>query len=63
MVHLRQDCTHRHVVPKGPQGQACGPEPSTGGENKVWLSVVLVLVLQGLAEGHLLYAPDVLGSV
>lgn len=29
-----QDLTHGQVVLKGLQGQACGPEPSTDGENK-----------------------------
>lgn len=55
---LVQDLTHGQVVPQGLQGQACGSGPSTDGENRVWLSAVLVPVLQGLTEGHLLYDPD-----
>lgn len=53
-----QDLIHGQVVPEGLQGQACGSGPSTDGEKKVWLSAVLVPVLQEPIEGHLLYDPD-----
>lgn len=38
-----QDLIHGQVVPKGLQGQACGPETSTDVEDTVWLSAALVL--------------------
>lgn len=48
-----QDLIHGQVVPKGLQGQACGPETSTDVEDTVWLSAALVL-----ADLKVLYALD-----
>lgn len=42
---------------KGP-GSGLWPGTLHRWENKVWLSVVLVLVLQAFVEGRLSYAPD-----
>lgn len=53
-----QDLTLGQVVPTGLQGQACGPELPADVGNRICLSAVWVSVLQGLGEGHLLYATD-----
>lgn len=53
-----QDLAYGQAVSERLQGRAYGPEPSGGGENKVWLSEVSVLMLQGLAEVLSWYAPD-----
>lgn len=52
-----QNLAHGQAMPKRLQGQAFGRELSTDGENKVWLSEVLVLMLQGLVESPLLLCP------
>lgn len=56
----RTELSSRAGIAKRAPESGLWSRPSTEQEDRVWLSTVLILVLQGLVESPLLVAPDML---